>query len=141
MNERQFNLRMHADYTSDKNKIDTLEVEVLHDGEWEPVELGIRSPGFLLFINALFTCQHLYMRSNCAERGIELASASGELQVVTNEVWEIQRAAVSFVATIRQGEPTAEAVEYIIERMHHCPVSTNLPDSLRLSVNLDFEKV
>ena len=102
------------------------------------------SPKLLLcatitFINALFSCQHLYMRTNCAERDIVLESATGELDVITNEDWVIQHAAVRFTGKIHSGEPTRSALDYIIERMHHCPVSSNLPEQLKLDISVDLQ--
>lgn len=127
MNNRYFNLRLSCTYQDKENTVDQLLVEVLNDGRWEELDLSVRSPGFLLFINGLFSCQHLYMRVNSAECGIRLASAEGELKVTTGEFWDITSAEVSFNAKIISGNPTAKDMEYILERMKHCPVSTNLP--------------
>lgn len=112
---------------------------MLNKGEWEALDLNINSAGFLLFINGLFSCQHLYMRSNSAERNLHFASSNAELFVETDENWEITQAQVSFVAKLKSGEATDDDLEYIIERMHHCPVSTNLPESILIQISVSYE--
>lgn len=139
MSDRNFHLRLNATYQSDENKIDDLTVEVLHDNDWENLDLNIRSPGFLLFINGLFSCQHLYMRTNSAERKVVLSSSTGDMKVLASENWEIRDVEVSFNAQINTGKPTQDDLNYITERMHHCPVSTNLPASLRLKISINYE--
>jgi hypothetical protein len=139
MSDRHFHLKLDATYTGDKNEVGDLDVEVLHDGQWEPVELGIRSPGFLLYINALFTCQHLYMRNNCAERDLVLASAQGELEVNARKNWEITSIEVTFSAKARSGTATQDDLDYITERMRHCPVSTNLAAQVKLDIHVSLE--
>jgi hypothetical protein len=139
MTNRQFHLRLNASYQGSDNTLDDLSVEVLNKDEWEALDLNIRSAGFLLFINGLFSCQHLYMRTNSAECDLQLGSSSGELFVETDENWEITQAQVSFVARLVSGEASDDDLEYIIERMHHCPVSTNLPESVLLQVSVTYE--
>lgn len=140
MSDRHFHLRLDATYTESKNEVDDLNLEVFHEGKFEPLlDLGIRSPGFLLFINALFSCQHLYMRANCAERDLVLESAHGELQVDTSETWEIKEIDVLFGAKIHSGNPTQDDLNYITERMRHCPVSTNLPGHIKLNIKVNLE--
>ena len=106
MGDRFFDLRMSSTYQGEENKVDELNVEVLVDNKWETLDLSIRSPGFLQFVNALFSCQHLYMRTNCAERNLLLDSASGELHVQTDENWHIKNATIDFNAKLRLGSPT-----------------------------------
>jgi hypothetical protein len=139
MTDKQFHLRLTASYKDAVNDLQDLTVEVQKEDQWENLELDIYSPGFLLFINGLFSCQHLYMRTNAAECDVQLESATGELYIETDENWEIKRAEVAFVAKLRSGEVTDENLDYIIERMHHCPVSSNLPEQLLLQVSVRFE--
>ena len=47
-----------------------LDVEHMAGGQWEAFDLGVTSPGFEIFVYAVFACQHMYMRVNCAERGL-----------------------------------------------------------------------
>lgn len=139
MNDRHFHLKLDATYTDSKNEVNDLNLEVLHEGEWEALDLGILSPGFLLYINALFSCQHLYMRTNCAERDLVLESAHGELQVDTRENWEITEIDVLFNARLQSGNPRQDDLDYITERMRHCPVSTNLPAQVKLNISVNLE--
>jgi len=138
MSNRHFHLRMQATYENNENKVDKLNLDIFNEGEWETLDLSIRSPGFLLYANALFSCQHLYMRSNCAERDLVLESSEGELKVVTSEIWEILDIQVSFNGKLKSGTLNQDAMDYIIDRMHHCPVSTNLPKHISLAVSVDL---
>ena len=138
MHKRHFHLRLSCTYQTDKNEIDQLQVEVLKDDAWEALELNIRSPGFLLFINGLFTCQHLYMRKNCAERGLILRAGKGELQIDTDEVWEVTRADASFDVELQSGVPSEDDLAYILERMKHCPVSSNILERIPLHNAVNF---
>lgn len=132
MTDKHFNLKMNATYADDKNSIDDLSIDVKTEDGWQALAIDIRSPGFLLFINALFSCQHLYMRSNSAECGVVLESAKGELKITTNDIWEIQTAEINFDVKIKSGTITEENHAYILERMGHCPVSSNLPKELEI---------
>jgi hypothetical protein len=138
MNNRHFHLKLKATYQGEKNAIDNLQVHVLKGDQWENLELNIRSPGFQLYINGLFSCQHLYMRTNAAERNLMLGSSAGEMLVNTNKVWEIQTLQVSFIAKLRSGNPSEADINYIRERMHHCPVSSNLPKRADLQNMIKF---
>jgi hypothetical protein len=46
--------------------------------------------------------------------------------VVTDADWVIQRMQVRFAGRLDRGTPTQETIDYIVERMSHCPVSANL---------------
>ncbi len=139
MNKRYFRLRLSCNYKNSDNDIDDLSIDVLNKKTWEKLDLSIRSPGFLLFINGLFSCQHLYMRTNSAERNLVLGSATGEMKIIASEFWDIQEAEISFHAKLKSGTPTDDDISYITERMKHCPVSSNLPDSLQINNSVHFE--
>jgi len=139
MSNRHFHLRLSCDYQGTENKVENLVVEVLHEEQWETLDLNIESPGFLLLIYGLFTCQHLYMRTNAAERQLVLASTRGELQVEADERWLIQDVLITFHARIRSGTQTEDALNYIRERMTHCPVSTNLPKDIKIKSTVYLE--
>jgi len=139
MSDRHFHLKLEASYQGDKNEIDGLRVEVLNKDVWETLDLSIRSPGFLLFINGLFSCQHLYMRTNSAERGLLLDSSAGEMKVVAGEFWRIKEAYISFNVKLRSGIPKEDDLAYIRDRMTHCPVSTNLPDDIQINNAVNFD--
>ena len=140
MANRHFYLRLNCTYEGPENNIDDLTIESRNDTGWEKLDINIKSPGFLLFINGLFSCQHLYMRTNSAERNLLLKSATGDLKVITDEVWRIQSAAVTFDVKLKSGLPTEDDINYIIDRMGHCPVSANLPDSIELARTVNFER-
>lgn len=139
MNNRYFNLRLSCSYKGVENKINDLSVEILKDDNWETLDLSIRSPGFLQFVSALFSCQHLYMRTNSAERGLILTSATGDIKVETGEFWDILNASISFLAKLKSGTPTDDDLNYITDRMTHCPVSTNIAKHIKIKNAVHFE--
>ncbi len=139
MSNRHFHLRLKSSYQTDQNEINDLAIEVLHDNQWETLDLGIRSPGFLLYINALFSCQHLYMRANSAECNVILDSSTGEIQVEAGEFWDLIDVNVSFKAKIKSGNISENDIRYICERMTHCPVSTNLPENIKMDISIEFD--
>ena len=140
MNDRYFHLRLKSTYKDDKNEIEELVIECLNDNKWGILDLNIRSPGFLLFINGLFSCQHLYMRINSAERNLVLESATGEMKIIAGEFWNIKDATITFNANLKSGSPTQDDINYVTDRMQHCPVSSNLPDSLKINNSVHFDK-
>jgi hypothetical protein len=132
MNERSFRLRLSCRYEDPDNSVADLNVELLADGEWETLDLGVDTPGFLLFVYTILTCQHRYLRTNCAEKGFRLESASGSIDLLASEDWSVRKLHIRFDARLISGTPSREDVEYIVARMEQCPVSKNLkeiPDS------------
>ena len=87
MNKHIFNLRMAADYGSTENDITSLEVQVLDDNEWEILDLNTTTPGFLIYVYSIFTCQHMFLRTNATERELTFTSSRGELLVEASEDW------------------------------------------------------
>jgi hypothetical protein len=138
MQEHAFQLRLSCRYEDPDNSIADLKAEVLAGGQWEELLLSVRTPGFLLFVYTILTCQHLYMRMNCAEKGLRLDSANGSIALLASEDWSVRKMHIRFDGRLKSGTPTREDVDYIIERMKQCPVSKNLkgfPDS-RTEVHL-----
>lgn len=140
MSIRHFHLRLNSTYQGSENKIENLTVEVFHENEWELLDLNLKSPGFLMYITALFNCQHLYMRTNSAERDLILSSTSGDMQLEASEDWEIIDVLVSFHTKLISGSPTDDDLDYITDRMRHCPVSINLPQQVDFKNSVHFER-
>jgi uncharacterized OsmC-like protein len=141
MPNRHFHLRLQASYEAGENNeniVTDLSIHNLVEGAWEPLQLDLRTPGFLMYMNALFSCQHLYLRANCAERDLMLESARGELKLEASEDWVILDIEVSFDCALSSGTVTEEALAYITDRMHHCPVSTNLPRQVPMAVAVNL---
>ena len=126
MSQHKFHLRLSCRYRDPDNTIDTLDVEVLTGDGWQPLELNPLSPGFLLFVYTLFHCQHTYMRLNCAERKLMLEAADGSIDVVASEAWELEQLHINFSGRLKSGSPVEGDIDYIVDRMQHCPVSMNL---------------
>ena len=121
-----FNMRLSCTYADPDNSVAGLGVEVLGKDGWEAFELGTGTAGFLVFVYAVFNCQHMYMRLNCAERGLLLESASGTIDIRTNADWQVQQMHIGFTAKLKSGTPAPADIDYIIDRMQHCPVSINI---------------
>jgi hypothetical protein len=133
MNERSFRLRLSCRYDDPDNSVAGLDVEVMKEGRWETLDLGVHTPGFLLFVYTIFSCQHRYLRTNCAEKGFLLESATGSIDLLASEDWLIRKMHIRFDVRLKSGAPSRDDVDYIIARMEQCPVSKNLreiPDSL-----------
>ena len=119
-------MRMKCSYSGSGNDIASLGVEHVVNGEWENFDLQITSPGFEIFVYAIFTCQHMYMRVNCAERGLQLASSEGSIIVGTDEDWSMDTLKVEFSAKVASGSADQGDIDYIVSRMKQCPVSGNI---------------
>jgi len=128
MTERHFRMRVSCRYRDPDNTVDDLQVYILKKTGWTALHLGIGSAGFEIFVYGIMACQHLYVRANCAERGLMLDSAEGSIHVVAAADWTIQRLHVAFDAHLRSGTPTADDIAYIVERMGKCPSTINLRD-------------
>ena len=126
MSVRNFEMRMKCSYTGSGNDLASLSVEHSVNGEWENFDLQITSPGFEIFVYAIFTCQHMYMRVNSAERGLQLASSEGKISVGADENWNLDTLIVKFSVTAASGTANQDDIDYIISRMKLCPVSKNI---------------
>ena len=126
MSVRNFEMRMKCSYTGSGNDLASLSVEHSVNGEWENFDLQITSPGFEIFVYAIFTCQHMYMRVNSAERGLQLASSEGNIFVGADENWNLDTLIVKFSVTAASGTANQDDIDYIISRMKLCPVSKNM---------------
>jgi len=126
MNERHFQMRLRSSYQEPENSIASLRVEIFAEEQWQAFDLNSASAGFLIFVYAILNCQHMYMRLNCAERGLLLDSAEGYIHVTTTEDWMLSDLRVEFTGRLRAGDATEADVDYIVGRMENCPVSRNI---------------
>ena len=141
MSERIFELRLTSSYTAPDNTPTKLTVEHYADGQWSDFDLGYHSPGFLIFVYALFSCQHTYLRLNCAEKGIKLATTHGQIRVVTDENWDLTEMTVRFDVKTIEGRASSDDITHIAQRMEQCPASRNIKHPQKLSTKLDFTRV
>lgn len=126
MSERTFRMRMQCSYQGNNNAVAVLSVERHAEGRWQPLELDLGTPGFEIFVYSLLTCQHLYFRANCAERGLLLDSADGSIEVGTDADWNIETLQVRISARLASGQAGQADIDFIVGRMQQCPVSRNL---------------
>ena len=140
MSKHIFNLRMRATYKPAENEIDTLDVDVLADDGWTALDFNLKTPGFLIYVYAMFTCQHLYLRTNGTERGLSFASSTGQILVEASEDWFLEKADVRFRVQLRSGAASEDNTGYIVSRMKQCPVSKNLPAGIDVNTRVEFDK-
>lgn len=138
MSTHTFQMRLGCRYEQPDNTVADLLVQNLEDGEWRVFDLNFRQPGFLIFVYAILNCQHLYLRTNAAERGLLLESAAGTIDVLADDDWNLQRLHVYFEVGLKAGAPLPEDKDYIVERMQHCPVSINLKAVPDGQIRVDF---
>lgn len=139
MTKHIFNLRLAATYESSENKVATLEVQAWGDDGWVPLDLNAMTPGFLVYVYSIFTCQHLFLRTNSTERGLVLASSKGEILVEASEDWYLANVDVRFDVNMVSGDANKENIDYIISRMKQCPVSKNLPRNIETRTTIEFQ--
>lgn len=125
MADREFQLRLHARYAQPDNAVAELRVEQRVTGQWQPFQVHNLTPGFDIYVYAMLVCQHTYFRLNCAERGLQLVQADGEILLVADQDWQLQRQHVHFEAQLVAGEAQEADIACISERMQQCPVSKN----------------
>jgi len=138
MSKHIFKLRMTAGYGASENDITSLEVQVLNENEWEILDLNTTTPGFLIYVYSIFTCQHMYLRTNATERKLAFTSSRGELLVEASEDWLLEKVHVRFSVNLAAGKANDDNTDYIVSRMKQCPVSRNLPRDIDLHTSVEF---
>jgi hypothetical protein len=140
MKQRIFDIRLHSTYEGSDNKIATLQVEIEQEGQWHTLDIDTLSPGFLLLNYGLCSCQHLYFRTNAAECNLVLLSSTGQIHTVADENWRIQQIDIQFDGILKSGMAEQSNIDYIIDRMGHCPVSANLIEPANRSTRVAFHE-
>lgn len=140
MSERIFKMQMSCGYQEPDNLVASLKVKVFQEDEWKAFDLNAGSPGFLVFVYAVLSCQHMHMRLGCVDRGLHLDSANGDIEIVTTEDWMITKLRVAFLSILKAGEASEEDVATIVKRMKNCPVSRNLTFSPQSETSLVFQQ-
>ena len=138
MAQHRFQLRAAFLYADEDNRIDSLNAEILTDDGWQALDLKLSSPGFLIFVYSFLICQHTYFHANCTESGLLLQHAEVDLLLVAGDDWRIGQIDVGIRPTLRAGEPAAETIAYIENRMRQCPVSINLNEPADYRIQLEF---
>jgi len=113
--------------------------EHLVDQEWTVYDLANYAAGFPILLYAIFNCQHMYFRINAAERGLQLGSAKGTLEVEAGDGWEIRKLYIHFDGQLVSGIPGKDDETYILDHMTHCPVSVNLKAVPDMQASIHFE--
>jgi len=129
VSKRNFRMRLRSTYEGTTNTVASLEVEHKVKGEWQPLDLGLASPGFDIFVYAIFACQHRFFRVNCAERKLVLNSAEGSIVIGADQDWHMETLQVHFSGQLGSGQAGPDDIDYIISRMKQCPVSKNIREA------------
>lgn len=138
MSKHIFNLRMAVDYGPTENEIASLQADVLNENEWETLDLNTTTPGFLIFVYSIFTCQHMFLRTNATERKLAFKSSRAELLVEASEDWFLEKVYVKFIVKLAAGKANENEIDYIVSRMQQCPVSKNLPQGIDIDTSVEF---
>jgi hypothetical protein len=78
---RSWTLRMACQNEGEKNRVVGLSVEQKDEtGTFTPLTIDVMSAGFMVFVYSIFTCQHLYMYTNAAERGLLLVTSTADIE-------------------------------------------------------------
>ena len=129
MSERNFSMRLKSSYEGDTNAVTSLEVEHKVGDQWQPLDLNEASPGFDIFVYAIFACQHRFFRVNCAERNLILNSAAGSIVIGADNSWNMEILKIHFSGQLGSGKVAPGDIDYIISRMKQCPVSLNIREA------------
>jgi uncharacterized OsmC-like protein len=138
MSKHIFEQRLSAAYTTSDNDIASLEVQILDNNEWTAFDLNPATPGFLVYVYSIFTCQHMFLRTNAAECNLVFRSSRGEILVEASEDWFLEKVDVKFEVSLASGSASDENIEYITSRMKQCPVSKNLPENIDIRTSVIF---
>ncbi len=144
MSERSFRFRLSSRHPAPDRATTDLVVAFLTDtGTWEPQTPSLTMPGFRLSLIALLLCQHTYLVANARERHIPLEAVEADFAVVTSGDWILAAVEGDFrlrldpAASVQErGLADADALAFIQERMKLCPVSRNLPESVRKRIDV-----
>ena len=140
MAQHRFKLRACYRYSGEDNQVEGLEAEIQTDDGWQALDLNLSTPGFLIFVYSLLVCQHTYFHANSTETGLQLDRAEVDLLLVAGDDWKIRQIEVGIRSRLRSGEPAAETIAYIVNRMRQCPVSINLDEPENYRIDLDFSQ-
>ena len=138
MTDRTFNMRLSCVYQGNENEITQLEVEHLNEGAWDVFEPGLQSPGFLIFVYAIFHCQHRLFRVTAARKNLLLDSTRGSINVTTGADWKIKTLQIGFEGRLTAGQAHPEDIAAITTAMKACPVSVNLREGAEASSAVSF---
>lgn len=138
MAEHSFQLRASIRYAGEKNQIDDIRVLVSTEDGWAPLDLHLKTPGFLIFVYSFLMCQHTYFHANCNESGLLLDRADLDLLLQAGENWRIEQIKVEIAAELRKGDVDPDTADFIKGRMRQCPVSINLQEPADYRIEVEF---
>ena len=135
MTVRQFRFRLNSKPGAPAAEAQPAAIDLLDaDGCWQPQRIDAATPGFRLYLIALLLCLHTAIVMQSADLGLALQEVQGELQAQVLDDWSLEAVEADlrlrFAGSIAEGG-LATALEQIRARMDQCPVSRNLPGTVR----------
>lgn len=132
---RQFRFRLNSKPGAPAAEAQPAAIDLLDgDGRWQPQRIDAATPGFRLYLIALLLCLHTAIVMQSAELGLALQEVQGELQAQVLDDWSLEAVEadlrLQFTGAIAE-MGLATALEQIRARMEQCPVSRNLPGTVR----------
>jgi hypothetical protein len=145
MNSHCFHFRLQSRHGGQERASESLSVAFRSDdtSQWQPLEPSLQTPGFRLYLLSLLLCQHHYLVANALERHLPLAAVDGELSVTTSSGWRIETVSGRFLVSLAGDAGEAppplepETLAFLEQRMTACPVSRNLPETVRKAIVVD----
>ena len=145
MNHRTFPFRLRSNHGTPDRATHSLLVEFLSEaGDWQPQHPSLSTPGFRLYLLSLVLCHHHYLVAKAQEKAIPLLQVQADFTVITSADWIIEQVSGSFRLELDPAEPAEEraraddaAIAFISERMKLCPVSRNLPATVKKTITLE----
>lgn len=132
---RRFHFRLNSKPGAPSAEAQPAAIDLLDaDGRWQPQRIDAATPGFRLYLIALLLCLHTATVMQSAELGLVLQEVQGELQAQVHDDWSLEAVEadlrLQFAGAIDEAGMTT-ALEQIRARMEQCPVSRNLPGTVR----------
>jgi hypothetical protein len=142
--DRIFQFRLRSDHPAPDRQTEALALEFLNaEGQWEPQDPTLTTPGFRLFLLSLVLCQHFYLVANAREMALPLHRVEGDIKVTTGEDWILTAFQGDFRISLDpaaspddRAKADAAALDHIRQRMALCPVSRNLPGTVQKLTSL-----
>lgn len=132
-----FQLRLRVEY-GDETDIFVVEKHLPEENRWHVIGINEKTPGLLVFLYSILTCQHLFLRNPAQKAGLGLLHTTGELRARFNKkTFRFETIQTSFQVKSRT-EPSCQLADEIARRMENCPVSNNLDPAIDKTLSLSF---
>ncbi len=131
-----FQLRMQVEYGDDETfSVQKFDAE---NGRWQALAIHEKTPGLLIFLYSVLTCQHLFLRNPAKQAGLEPVRTEAELLARFDKSrFRFESIHTRFLVHCRV-EPACQQAQAIAGKMENCPVSNNLHPAIDKQLSLEF---